>query len=77
MTDEPQSTSIVSTVISLAHSLDLKVIAEGVETPHQAQLLRLLKCDQAQGFLLARPLPADEVVKLFEARFNMSEKTKP
>jgi len=76
MTDEPQSTSIVTTVISLAHALDLKVIAEGVETPQQAQLLRLLKCDQAQGFLLARPLPADEVTKLFEARFNMSEKPK-
>jgi EAL domain-containing protein (putative c-di-GMP-specific phosphodiesterase class I) len=77
MTEDPQSTSIVTTVISLAHSLDLKVIAEGVETPQQAQLLRLLKCDQVQGFLVARPLPADDVSKLFGARFNMSEKTKP
>ncbi|HEX6765252.1 MAG TPA: EAL domain-containing protein, partial [Polyangiaceae bacterium] len=72
-----QSTSIVTTVISLAHSLDLKVIAEGVETPQQAQLLRLLKCDQVQGFLVARPLPADDVSKSFGAHFNMSEKTKP
>jgi EAL domain-containing protein (putative c-di-GMP-specific phosphodiesterase class I) len=73
MTDDPQNTAIVTTIISLAHSLDLKVIAEGVETPQQAQLLRLLKCDQAQGYLVARPLPADDVAKLFDARFNMSE----
>jgi diguanylate cyclase (GGDEF)-like protein/PAS domain S-box-containing protein len=77
MADDSQSTSIVTTIISLAHSLDLKVIAEGVETPYQSQLLRLLKCDQAQGFLVSRPVPADDVVKLFDARFNMSEPPKP
>jgi diguanylate cyclase (GGDEF)-like protein/PAS domain S-box-containing protein len=76
MTDDPQNTSIVNTVISLAHSLDLKVIAEGVETIEQARLLRLLKCDQAQGFLFSRPVPADEVAKLFERRFTMSEPPK-
>jgi EAL domain-containing protein (putative c-di-GMP-specific phosphodiesterase class I) len=76
MVDDSQSTSIVTTIISLAHSLDLKVIAEGVETPYQAQLLRLLKCDQAQGFLVSRPVPADDVVKLFDTRFNMSEPPK-
>src|SRR6185369_13318983 len=62
MTEDPQSTSIVTTVISLGHALDLTVVAEGVETSEQARLLRLLKCDQAQGYLIARPVPAEEVV---------------
>jgi EAL domain-containing protein (putative c-di-GMP-specific phosphodiesterase class I) len=77
MADDPQSTTIVTTIISLAHSLDLKVVAEGVETPHQAQLLRLLKCDQAQGYLVSCPVPAEEVIELFEGRFNMSEPPTP
>jgi diguanylate cyclase (GGDEF)-like protein/PAS domain S-box-containing protein len=76
MADDPQNTSIVTTIISLAHSLDLKVVAEGVETAEQARLLRLLKCDQAQGYLVARPLPAADVAKLFNFRFNTSETQK-
>jgi len=71
MTEDPQSTSIVTTIISLGHALDLKVVAEGVETAEQARLLRLLKCDQAQGYLIARPMPADEVVKVLTTRFNL------
>jgi EAL domain-containing protein (putative c-di-GMP-specific phosphodiesterase class I) len=64
MADDPQQMSIVTAIISLAHSLDLKVIAEGVETATQAQLLRLLRCDQIQGYLLARPEPAEKIVSL-------------
>lgn len=74
MADDPQSTSIVTTIISLAHSLDLKVIAEGVETEAQAQLLRLLKCDQAQGYLISRPVPADEAAKIFSRKFPIGDK---
>jgi EAL domain-containing protein (putative c-di-GMP-specific phosphodiesterase class I) len=74
MADDPQSTSIVTTIISLAHSLDLKVIAEGVETEGQAQLLRLLKCDQAQGYLISRPVPPEEAAKLLPVRFDMGER---
>jgi EAL domain-containing protein (putative c-di-GMP-specific phosphodiesterase class I) len=49
----------------LAHALDLKVIAEGVETSQQADQLRLLRCDQIQGYLAARPQPPEEVESLF------------
>lgn len=57
MTDEQASMAIVSSIISLAHSLDLKVVAEGVETEEHARFLRLLKCDEMQGYLLRRPMP--------------------
>ena len=61
MTSKPDDLSIVSTIISLAHSLELKVVAEGVETEEQANLLRLLKCDEFQGYLFSRPVPAEEI----------------
>ncbi len=55
---------LVSTIVSLAHSLDLKVVAEGIETEEEAKLLRLLRCEQGQGYLYGRPLPAEEFAKL-------------
>jgi diguanylate cyclase (GGDEF)-like protein len=56
--------SIVQAIISLAHSLKLKVVAEGVETPVQLQYLRSLGCDQYQGFHFSPPLPASEFADL-------------
>jgi len=56
-----QSTAIVRAVLSLAHGLGLKVVAEGVETRAQLDFLRLLGCDSAQGYYLARPGPAREL----------------
>ena len=58
MTEDVSKTSMISTIISLARSLRLKVVAEGVETEEEAHLLRLLQCDQMQGYLIARPAPA-------------------
>jgi diguanylate cyclase (GGDEF)-like protein len=72
MTEDPQSTSIVTTIISLGHALDLTVVAEGVETQEQARLLRLLKCDQAQGYLIAKPMPAEDVIKTLGTRFTFA-----
>jgi len=54
--------AIVSTIVSLAHALNLKVCAEGVETQEQANLLRLLRCDEVQGFFFARPGPEAQAV---------------
>jgi diguanylate cyclase (GGDEF)-like protein len=60
MTARPEDASIVTAIISLAHSLRLKVIAEGVETPEQLQLLAKLGCDQYQGFYFSPAvLPAE------------------
>jgi EAL domain-containing protein (putative c-di-GMP-specific phosphodiesterase class I) len=53
--------TLVSTIVSLARAFGMKTVAEGVETNEQLQLLRRIKCDQAQGFLLSRPTPAAEV----------------
>ena len=65
MTASPQGLALVSTVVYLAHSLNLKSIAEAVETVEQSGLLRLLKCNEMQGYLFNKPLPSD----VFEARF--------
>lgn len=56
-----ESMTIVSTMISLAHSLNLKVVAEGVETEEQSKLLRLLRCDQMQGYLYSPPVPLERI----------------
>ncbi|MBV8031936.1 MAG: EAL domain-containing protein [Betaproteobacteria bacterium] len=59
--------NIVAMIVSLAHTLGLKVIAEGVEEDEQMRLLRELGCDQIQGFLVSRPLPADKIEGLLQA----------
>ena len=58
LTESPETMALVSHIIGLAHSLSLTVVAEGVEEEGQAQLLRLLRCDELQGYLLGRPMPA-------------------
>ena len=57
--------SLVTNIISLAHSLGLSVVAEGVEEEEQAKLLRLLRCDELQGYHLGRPMPVGD----FRAKF--------
>jgi len=65
MTITPQGKALVSTIINLAHSLQHNVVAEGVETDEQWNLLQSLGCDEMQGFLISKPLPRE----LFETRF--------
>jgi len=64
LTDDPDDPVIVTAIITLAHNLRLKAIAEGVETAEQLKLLRLLRCDRIQGYYFSHPLPADEISTL-------------
>ena len=65
MTSGPEGLALVATIINLAHSLKLKVVAEGVEAEEQSRLLRLLDCDEMQGYLFSKPVPSE----IFETRF--------
>lgn len=58
MGNDPQSLALVGAIIAMAHALELRVTAEGVETPEQAAQLQTLGCDEAQGFWFSRPVTA-------------------
>jgi diguanylate cyclase (GGDEF)-like protein len=64
---ETDSVTVVSTILALAHGLKLKVVAEGVETRAQADMLRRFRCDEAQGYFYSRPIPAGEIQVLLRA----------
>jgi EAL domain-containing protein (putative c-di-GMP-specific phosphodiesterase class I) len=68
MRDAGYPRNIVAMIVSLAHTLGLKVIAEGVEDDDQLRMLRELGCDQIQGYLVGRPMPAEQVDALLRAR---------
>lgn len=59
-----EDSAIVRAIIAMVHSLELKVVAEGVETQAQMDFLKSHGCDEVQGYLISRPVPADEFVEL-------------
>jgi diguanylate cyclase (GGDEF)-like protein/PAS domain S-box-containing protein len=59
---DPNDVAIVRTVMALGHSLELSILAEGVETEAQAEFLRTEGCDELQGYLYAKPMPVDEFI---------------
>ena len=65
--DDQDDAAIASGVIALAHSLHLSVVAEGVETPAQLNFLKAVGCDEIQGYLISRPLPAGEAMAVVES----------
>jgi EAL domain-containing protein (putative c-di-GMP-specific phosphodiesterase class I) len=67
MTENADDMAIVSSIISLAHGLNLNVVAEGVETEEQEKLLRLLRCDEMQGYLFSKPVAKDELENLLRS----------
>jgi EAL domain-containing protein (putative c-di-GMP-specific phosphodiesterase class I) len=68
LADNPDDQAIAMAVISLGHKLNLRVIAEGVETEQQRRFLLENDCDEMQGYLFSRPLPPDEVAVLLRAQ---------
>jgi PAS domain S-box-containing protein/diguanylate cyclase (GGDEF)-like protein len=77
MLKDPVTMTLVQTIISLAHSLKLKVVAEGVDEEAQANVLAQLGCDAIQGFLYSRPLPFDKITEMLAARQNTPPATSP
>jgi EAL domain-containing protein (putative c-di-GMP-specific phosphodiesterase class I) len=63
ITEQGEGGELAGAIVSLAHSLQLEVVAEGVETEAQAQFLRSGGCDEVQGYLFSRPVPAEEFVR--------------
>lgn len=65
LTDDPDNQEIVRAIIQLGHILKLEIIAEGVETEGQRTCLSHFGCDQIQGYLISKPLPAEQIPLLF------------
>ncbi len=72
-TTDPDDAALVMAIITLAHNLRLRVIAEGVETEEQLHFLHLLRCDEIQGDLFSKPLAADAFASLLDAQFGRLE----
>ena len=72
VTTEPDDAALVMAIITLAHNLRLKVIAEGVETEEQRRFLHLLRCDEWQGYLFSRPLPVAAFEELLSRAQNLA-----
>ncbi|WP_242441593.1 putative bifunctional diguanylate cyclase/phosphodiesterase [Pseudoalteromonas piscicida] len=76
MLPSKESRALVKTIIAMAHNLSMKVVAEGVETQEQLQILRQLGCDFGQGYLISKPLSAQQFELFFQTQ-NQTVKTTP
>lgn len=70
MEDDPEASAIVETIIMLGHKLNMKIVAEGVETESCRTKLENLTCNQAQGYLFAKPMPGDEIIAWYSKYTN-------
>jgi EAL domain-containing protein (putative c-di-GMP-specific phosphodiesterase class I) len=71
VTEDAENSAIVRSLIVMAHNLGLEVIAEGVETEAQASFLRNERCEEAQGYLYAKPLPVAEFEDYVRSRMSV------
>jgi EAL domain-containing protein (putative c-di-GMP-specific phosphodiesterase class I) len=68
ITNDPNDAAITAAIIAMAHSLKLRVVAEGVETNLQMEFLRSSGCDEVQGFLFSRPVPNPDLTRLLQKK---------
>lgn len=73
---DKEDAEITNAIIRLAHLLDLRVVAEGVETPEVAAFLKEMGCDEIQGYLIGKPMPPDAVTALFDREFPVERAQK-
>jgi EAL domain-containing protein (putative c-di-GMP-specific phosphodiesterase class I) len=71
VTTNPADAAITGAIIDMAHSMDVRVVAEGVETAEQLDFLRQRGCDEIQGYYFARPLPPVEITELLLKRTSL------
>jgi len=74
LTTDPGDAAIVTSMITLAHNLDLTVVAEGVENAEQLGFLRAERCDEVQGFLISRPMPSADFATWMDERHGDEKK---
>jgi diguanylate cyclase (GGDEF)-like protein len=75
--EDPSALSIVDAILAMGRSLDMKVIAEGIETDQQLQILRGQHCAEVQGFLLGRPMPSADVAQYLDIRRGKISQIEP
>ena len=68
ITRDNDATAIVRTIVSLSHNLGIRIVAEGVETVSQCNMLKAMQCDAIQGYLVKEPLPFEAVVRYLADR---------
>ena len=73
ISENSKNTKIVSTIIDIAHSMNMQVVAEGIETQEQEILLTQMGCGVLQGFLFAKPLPAHQIHELIPTESNIKQ----
>ncbi len=71
LTNDPREIAILSSIISLGRGLGLRVVAEGVETQEQLDLLTSLKCEEMQGYFFSRPLKVEDATKFLVERSTL------
>ena len=71
LSEDEEAKAIVKTCILLGHELKMQVVAEGVETYEQAEILKLLGCDIGQGYFYSKPVPADEILLKYHSKVEL------